>query len=172
MFTVNNVKVHVRVAGGVIVPTDFEDDKLTQYSNFVVCRLANFVYTVFPKKGHVNISGIRNFAQIPSAVTVFNSRFHTNIIPINVVVDNSTASGKLSKPVQLHSLLAHRHPDITISIRPHYFPSAVIRSLSSSSLPKSRTIILFANGKYNIVGAKSEQEIRQTVETLCAITRK
>lgn len=170
-FKVNNVKVHVCVGENLIVPDELEGKK---YSNFFVFRFSHFVYSVFPKKGHVNISGIRNFREINTAVNVFNDQFHTNAHPDNIVVDNSTASGKLPSnfiPIHLPSLLSHQH-NVVVSIRPHFFPSAVIRSSSSSSsLSKTRTTILFANGKFNIVGSKSIDEIDRTYRQLCAIMR-
>ena len=55
---------------------------------------------------------------------------------------------------------------ITLSLRPYFFPGAVIRRENKCS------IVLFATGKFIIIGAKSRAEIDHAYDTICAtITR-
>ena len=141
------------------------------------------MYTIFYRSGHINISGIRTFESIKEAILNLNFHFVLNVSLDNIVVDNSTASGKFKKfdksiinRITSSSLASA----FNISIRPHYFPSIIIRersSFHSQSTHKKRlkkivsfaTCILFTNGKFIIVGGKSECMIRETFHQLCAL---
>ena len=158
--------------------------------NFLVLRPDSnkFVFTIFHKSGHVNVSGVKDFTVIPEVLSYFNSVFKVHITPTQVVVDNSTASGyiqstqsPLSQPDflnlhQLHQYIsqAKRGTDLScehssgkrcyLSLRPHYFPGGVFKIEKSTC-----TVILFTTKKYIIVGAKCEKEIHETQRLLCAI---
>lgn len=167
-YSVSNVKVHFNVGKSIDIPEHLQSFAV-HHSNFLTLRLNKFVCTIFPKNGHVNISGIQNFKQIKEAVQEINNQFGFDIREDNIVVDNSTASGHLKRRIKLFQLKRFSDKEnVIISIRPHYFPSALIRSKRLSS--DRRTTILFANGKFIIVGSKSPGEIDSTFKQLCALT--
>ena len=146
---------------------------VTKYhSNFSVTRVQNFVYTIFPKGRHVNISGIKNFENIKEALITFNGQFDTNITRDNIIIDNLTASGQLTKQnIHLSKLLHCAGRDnVIISVRPYYFPSALIRPKDRTGRDNLTTGLLFANGKFIIIGGKSLTTIENTYTKLCALT--
>lgn len=166
-YIVSNIKARLFSNQPMTVPASLTPH-ITRHSNFISFHIDHFAFVLFPKSGQVNISGIRGFNDIKEAVRVFNSQFKTNIPVSNIVVDNTTASGKLHHRIKSFATLfkSPLRNEVSISVRPHYFPSALIR-------PKGQqrgTIILFANGKYIIVGARSAEELNKAYETLCALT--
>lgn len=178
---VNNVKAHWKVCNDtpLILPTELQD-KVIHHTNFFTLRRNGYVYTIFLKNGHVNVSGIRNFNAIKDAMDTFNDQFVTNIHNDNIIVDNTTASGRLpQEEICLHQFArSHQHlKELTISIRPHYFPSAVIRQKKKKGEKKEErrnkkgTIVLFANGKYNILGCQTKESIEDTFNQLCVLTQ-
>ena len=157
--------------------------------NFLVLRpeCNKFVFTIFPRSGHVNVSGVKDFSLIPTVLDYFNTVFRTCVSLHKVVIDNSTASGYLQPTLtklpqldflnlrQLQQYLVHSKAGINLldgqsklkchlSLRPHYFPGGVFKSDKSTC-----TVILFTSKKYIIVGAKCEREICETQKSLCAI---
>ena len=132
------------------------------------------VYTVF-HSGHINITGIKIFSEIESSIDRFNLLFKQTVKKEDVQVNNSTASGNIfadkRKILNFQSVKKYIEKnkgglnDITFNFRPHYFPGAILRRKNKS------TIILFSNGKYNIIGSKDRLAVREAHRTLCAITR-
>jgi hypothetical protein len=191
--------------------------------NFILVRARrrSWVYTLFAKSGHVNVSGVRDFSAIPAAVRLFNHVFSTRVDWQNAVsVDNSTSTGALcccvpdtvvclhndhnkfrrqeggergrrrgegkilrrkqqhqknKSPGTLSSLNLHKvqkylqlcTEDIHLTLRPYFFPGAVIR-FSGPTAPAA-TAILFATRKYIIVGARSWSDILESQRKLCQI---
>ena len=181
-YSIKNVKIHTRFFGVLTIPKALESQS-KKHSNFTVIRFSHLVFIVFPTNSCVNICGIPNFEGIKYAVSTFETQFQVSIRPEHVFIDNSTASGRLTK-TSLHLFKLQESPvvvdhNLTISIRPHYFPSAVIRGLGSKSGPRSRrkcrsdfaTCIVFSNGKFIIVGGVSLQHIAKSYQSLCAITQ-
>lgn len=174
--TVYNVKVHWKITHlPLVIPINIKH-QVIHYTNFLTWRQYGYVYTIFLKNGHVNVSGIKNFKAIKGAMETFNDQFDTNIQFDNITVDNTTASGRLPQEKICLYRLAKDHKqenELTISIRPHYFPSAVIRQKQKKEEGKRRkgTIVLFSNGKYNILGCKTKESIEKTFEQLCVLTK-
>lgn len=170
---IKNVKIHFKTeCKPVKIPLHLKN-KIKEYSNFVCIRFKPFVFIIFPKSGHVNVSGICSFSNIKTALNQFNSQFETNIQEENISVDNITASGKLSKEkIRLQDLNYSSLP-VTVFIRPYYFPSAIIRHIHDKNKQTHRlpSIILFTNGKYIIVGGRSVEEVEKSFQTLCVIIK-
>ena len=163
-------------------PTDLE---VSKKRNFYVVRphdsrIVNLVFVIFPHgKRVVNVSGVRTVRHIPYCLRVFKSRMNlvrdtfAEEIADTYVVDNITAVGKLClDPDTLFNLVSRRtlvtrdassHRFQTCSCRPHYFPGIVLRS---RALP---TCIVFASGKYIIVGGKSIRDVKHAFQALCAV---
>jgi len=182
-YNVKNVKIHVNVHKPIIVP-NYLQDRSKQHSNFTVIRVDGFVFILFLNSGFANISGIKNFESIKGAVDSFNHHFSTTIQREHIVIDNSTASGKLAgkNNVHLHKLINSPIIDsahLSVSIRPHYFPSATIRGKPNQICSKRKqkcrvdfaTCVIFSNGKFIIVGGKSINQIENTFSILCQLTK-
>ncbi len=169
---VSNVKVRWRVPQDVPLAHKTAEADVVLHSNFFTKRLGHYVFTVFYKNNHVNASGIRDFADIKGAVQTFNAHFACHVHERNIIVDNSTASGQLPHCVSLDPLVSRaQSAHVSISIRPHVFPAAVIRQrVADRSSAKNGTIILFSNRKFVVVGCKTFAGIGATVSQLCALT--
>jgi len=169
--TVSNVKIRFKFQAPIIIPTHLSHT-VVYHNNFLTVRFDSLSCVIFPKSGHVNISGIKDFSCIKEALICFNHQFDSDICEDVIIIDNSTASGRLPcHPICIPKLIGNDL--VTVSIRQQFFPSAVIRPkrrAQEQREDKLATIILFANGKFNIVGGKSERSIHQTWLLLCALT--
>lgn len=172
----------------------FKEIKL--YRNFIVLRSATtkLVFTIFPKSGHINASGVRKFHLLQEALDNFNNEFSFRVSLEQCVIDNSTSSGRLcaacssylcfssntlqqqqqqhnKRKISLYKLKDKveqqqgRGEELCFSLRPHFFPGGVLRRKDKC------TIITFSSGNFIVIGAKSLEEIREAVQTLCAIIR-
>ena len=143
------------------------------------------VYTIFPQKGYVNVSGVRGFDRIPLAVNLFNDAFKSHVKLAETVVDNSTSSGrllccthrtsgKLSLPRFKRFLDTDpraRQQRLCLGLRPFHFPGGILRFRSDCCKKKKLgSVILFSNAKYVIVGAKSTEDIQAIHQSVCALT--
>lgn len=183
---VSNVKGHFYVKAPVLPPKEKEDqDFVVKYhGNFWSVKLkegknllqngnyhSNFVYIVFPQRGYVNVSGIQDFNECNLAKVKFERLFNTRA-KTGFRVDNSTASGHLPfDHIHLPDLLevrrTHHSFPCTISLRPHYFPAVLIRPLEHIRRRQLiSTCILFANGKFIVVGSKSPAQTAHSVHNL------
>jgi TATA-box binding protein (TBP) (component of TFIID and TFIIIB) len=128
------------------------------YHNFTVFKKsANNLYTyiVFPKNGYINVTGIKSYSQICSAIENFCNVFHFSKQHVHSFsVDNITASGQLlfeldlSKVSETFSVYCTRY-DVNI------FPGLLIK------VQNLGTITLFSSGKYTIVGVKCIRQLAQ-----------
>ena len=174
-YKIFNVKIHFKLGYELIFSPEMMKT-ITKHSNFVVLRLSHYVYIIFPKNGHINVSGIKTFHDINSALSVFNSHFHTTVQASNIKIDNTTAHGRFNvDKVQLTKLAScNPHEHFNISIRPYYFPSALLRPKVLQSSTSSQTVttcLLFSNGKFNIIGGKSIKTIEHTLYQLCVLMK-
>lgn len=188
---VRNVKAHFGVTPLIEVPQSLQQ-YIKTHNNFWIFRPppsllpaslltanCNLVYIVFPKSGHVNVSGIKSFSECYLTEETFVNLFQVSIVR-SIVADNSTVIGQLlpqQQPSKLNlgklitlvpSLLLQSSSYIypcTVSIRPHYFPSALIRPKRQSRSHIS-TVILFTNGKYIIIGSKDLTQAKRTLHNL------
>lgn len=126
-----------------------------------------YTFTIYHKakdednKHLVNITGIPNFEHIKHAYRHFMKWMR---IPDKsaryVQVDNTTASGQLSYPINFSLLIKC---GLQVSHTP-LFPGA------SVILPNNITTIVFKSGKYIIVGCKNKSQLAESFEKLKAIT--
>ena len=146
--------------------------------NFAVLKVnpqKQLTFTIFPKSGHVNVSGVPTFDHISEALSVFNELFGCVVTARQIAVDNSTSSGSFSccllpdsqaklDIVGLKNYLDSELPEGgSFSLRADHFPGCVLK------VPGYNSVILFANCKYVIVGAKGRKDILQTREQACAL---
>ena len=190
----SNIKGHFRVATPVSLPSAADEartfKRVTAHSNFWTVRPKHAVYdslvfTVFPKSGYVNFSGVKNFGDCDAIKSEFERLFGVRATSA-VSVDNSTSSGRLPfARIPLARLYwsvtgqqqqPRQQPagggggggscyPCTISLRPHYFPSALLRPIKACCKDIG-TSILFPNGKFIVVGAKSPGQVARTARNL------
>lgn len=178
---VSNVKGHFFVKtplpADTLTSTENKGYTITHHSNFSTVKLcANahhspYVYVVFPKRGYVNVSGIRDFNECELARVKFEHVLGVKAIT-KFRIDNSTASGQFPfQRIHLPDLLRvqtnHRGYPCTISLRPHYFPAALVRPLDHVRRRRQiGTCILFANSKFIVVGSRSPAQTAHSVHNL------
>ena len=147
--------------------------------NFVVLKVASksrLTFTLFPKSGHVNVSGVQNFDHITAALSVFNELFDCAVSVRQISVDNTTSSGSFScclppsphaSKLDIVGLKGYFDSGLpeggSFSLRADHFPGCVLK------VPGYNSVIIFANCKYVIVGAKRRKDILQTREKACAL---
>ena len=152
-----------------------------RHNNYYILRESHskVVYSVFPKSGFVNITGVKNFEDVENVLRMFNTRFGLNVSPCELITDSSTASGRIvdqnSEESTIIIDLEHiKHivdtesifTDINASLSPASFPGIVIRSKSTP------TCLIFTSGRFIIVGGKSKQSITAGYQQICAIMEK
>lgn len=178
-FSLSNEKIHLPLARDDTLLLASDSTSVKHVNNFVIIRVSKIVFTIFHKSGHVNVSGVRDFSKIEEALRIFNDLFKTEVTEKKIIIDNTTSSGSLfdsstseaaySKRIDLRELKRRvdllGSEDISLSLRPHFFPGAVFRRRGKG------TLIIFATGKFIIVGAKNRLQVREAHRALCAITR-
>jgi TATA-box binding protein (TBP) (component of TFIID and TFIIIB) len=142
-----------------------------RHHNFIVFR-NDFVFIIFFSSGTVNITGIKGFSHITSALqtfcTVFNiKRRHLQ----DLTVDNVSANGQFSQLLdlaQLKQVINEREEKgdkliSSVSYNTNYFPAAFCKTFSIG------TILVFNSGRFNIVGAKCQSHIREIYTEMLGI---
>ena len=180
----NNVKLHLKLSGSVSheeLSSILNSSNAIRHNNYYILRESHskVVYSVFPKSGFVNITGVKNFEDVENVLRMFNTRFGLNVSPCELITDSSTASGRIvdqnSEESTIIIDLEHiKHivdtesifTDINASLSPASFPGIVIRSKSTP------TCLIFTSGRFIIVGGKSKQSITAGYQQICAIMEK
>lgn len=162
-YSVHNVKFHFKTPRTPALP--LHKAPTVKKKNFHILKIQHVVYSIF-LSGHVNVTGVKSFDNIPLAVKDFADIFGVlyDLCISSAVVDNSTATVAIANksPVSLYKL-KDLFPYSSVSLRPYFFPGAVIRRKNKC------TIIAFSSGKFVILGAKSLEEIEETAKEICAI---
>ena len=160
---IRNVKIHFNVCDKEKLEREIKllekssNANVKSYHNFLVYK-GQYTFIFFCTSGTVNITGIKQFEEIAIAVNFFCTQFNFCLEEIGeVVIDNSTASGSFGIPINLRNLKNELFRSIgssvDVSLNPEYFPSVVCRSSGIG------TCLVFANGKYCIVGAKCFEHV-------------
>jgi len=138
------------------------------HHNFIVFRKAKLTFTFFNRTGHINCSGTKTFSLLKKSVEEARRLFDTPLRVEDIRVASSTWSGRipLGDRRQLDIVgfwqRSVRDPDSTlfVSLRPWIFPGAVVRQRDKP------TSIVFANGKFVIIGARGPGEAKDVHATL------
>lgn len=145
-----------------------------EHHNFVVWR-NSFVYIVFSQSGAVNVTGIRRYSDISKAVVLFCREFGLRRRHIGrVTVDNVTASGDFGGGVNLRLLKKsincrgseEKQLIRSASYNISYFPACFCKTFTVG------TVIVFASGKYNIVGAKCRADVETVFRAMLALMKR
>jgi TATA-box binding protein (TBP) (component of TFIID and TFIIIB) len=169
---VKNIKGHVQVSRLAVnqLTLSLKGKRFKQYHNFL-CVYDRYTYIIFPKRMYVNITGVKNFEELPSVIPNFCKDFNIDIglIESNFVIDNLTASGHFGKSLNLADIQEYLNegesPPFTVSYDRDIFPGAYCKH-------RLGTISLFATGRFNILGVKCSQEIEEVFTSMLAITNK
>ena len=160
----------------------------SQKKNFCCFKQDGFSYTVFPASGNIICTGIKNWRTLVPALRSFVSSMKLQSIHSSlgcVRVANSTFSGRiecldLHKPVggisvcqaitQFMKLYQDQEKEYlkewNISFRSQFFPGIRVRHTSLG------TVNLFNNGKYILIGVKSQDDAVKLIQALCVFIMK
>ncbi len=137
--------------------------------NFVVVHWKTFTYTIFPRRGHVNATGIRDFSTIEKSVSCFNELCGSHVNFHKIKIGNSTLSALIKTcaffPLVRIASQTHFTHHFVVSFRPDFFPGVVFRRKNQ----EKGTNILFSSGKIVTVGCVREEEAKNIQEILCAL---
>ena len=190
-YKIFNVKFHFSIKkylkNRVIKETDILKFKTKFWGNYHTVKTENkVVFSYFSLSGKVNVTGVKNFSQIPEILRKFNNVFGVKIRIKDVKIDCTTASGnyfedksqlekrestqfidlpEIKQYIENNLLLSKK---LLITLYPRYFPSCVIR-FKVEPFP---TILLFSSGKFNIVGGKTNEKIKHSAELLFSVLDK
>jgi TATA-box binding protein (TBP) (component of TFIID and TFIIIB) len=157
---VNNLKGHISLTayGAQQLRKALMSKEKKTYNNFVVVK-EELTYVIFPDRGFVNITGVKNYSRLRQIIPQFCETFSVRgeDVATGLVIDNISAAGDFRRWINLTSL----QQKINLSERSHFschldrnfFPGAVCKS------PGLGTITVFPSGKYVIVGAKCQTHV-------------
>ena len=157
---VQNIKVGFRfepqlTKSEIIAKLSQSDPKI--YHNFLVLR-DNFVFTIFWTGCYINITKISDLDNIKLAASQITKKLEVSYKEI--FVHNICLSGSIDKKVPLRQLSFDLKRHYRTSFNTHFFPALFLRK------NEEPTIILFQNGKYSIIGAKSKIQAEKSFEYL------
>lgn len=160
---IKNIKIHFEIKKNILKHFQQRVQELnfcghiTKHTNFITLTKKNtdyaapFTYIIFPTRGFINATGIKNYNQLEECVGNFCAAFHLGLHQLKpkISVDNITASGRFEREIDLREifLLLQRGPHVTIYNVNHY-PGLKFKVCNLG------TVILFSSGKYTIVGLK------------------
>ena len=184
-FKVQNVKIHLRLCPSVT--SCHRHRELAR--NYVVLRpfaqRPSLVLTVFALSGHVNVTGIRGFGEVERVVLrVLRYLGVGESERPPVQIDNSTASCRVvgcgrdrRSGVNIRALLRLLASDrggrrdvvpYGAASRPYLFPGLVVRTFTEEGA-RLATCVIFANGKINVLGAKTRGDITSCLGKISAL---
>ena len=150
--------------------------KWKKHGNFVVLRIGKLVFTAFLRSNFVNVTGLKSESEIEPAINLFKSLLGIPLeSEISVKQDNCTWSGNLEKCfaprkfIDLHKLKLdlEKEGKFKVSLRPHFFPAAVIRGEGGRG-ERGGSLLLFRKGQFIIVGCTKKALAYQRVNQVCA----
>jgi len=117
--TVNNLKTHICVEGKNIqrLITALQKIEHIVHNNFIVCRDV-YTFIIFPKRGFINITGIKSFCDLKNVIPHFCKMFKVDADHrTELVVDNICAAGSFNQfinLVKLQHVLNSRKKEFTV----------------------------------------------------------
>ena len=171
---VNNYKVHILLTPGGVekIRKNLALRETTSHGNFVVVRDV-YTYSIFVKKGYVNITGIRNNAQLKRVIPEICISFclEEHEIASDVIIDNISASGKFGGRIntthvqeQINKRGKERHRFFTASTNRGLFPGTFCRTQGHG------TITVFTTGAYVTVGSKCLDSVERLFQEMSVVS--
>lgn len=149
---INNLKISIVISNAAYMDIlkNLNQEKTKEHKNFLVIK-DNYTYIIFPN--HINITGIKSIKDLENVKTELCKTFFLDpsLLQEDTVIDNITANGSFKRRLDLAELkktLNSEKNNFKVDFDRNYFPGAFCKTY------KCGTIILFASGKYVIVGAK------------------
>lgn len=131
-----------------------------------------YIYTIFPNSTKVGVTKIRTIEELNTVKAHFSSTFNIDIDSIGetVRIDNVSASGQYNKCLNLaviqqivNKVYRKDAGKFLIQFDRNIRPEAICRTFSFGN------ITLFASGKFFIVGAKCQTDVKRLYENMLAI---
>ena len=165
--SIKNIKLSFKVENlKTNLPSLLPQVKVKKYHNFIVFKLKNYTYIVFPSANFINVTGIRGICCIQQAISYFLTLINSNSQNIDFQIDNITCSGFISKFSNLDHLYKYlRQLENLHSVR---FNSYNFHALYLK-LQEKGTCIFFNSGKFNIVGITCLDQIEDIFTRLCVL---
>ena len=140
-------------------------------------------FTVFPHKGQVIGTGIKDYGSVQWALEVFAhaaGMSNASAVQWERRIVNSTYCGRIvcsqeqvSTSQVLYRFTKEAEPEdkrnVSVSFRPHFFPGALVRCSNGEAEEGEGTVNLFNNGSYVLVGVTTYTQARKVYERICAI---
>lgn len=162
---IKNIKCHftVNLESKNIISHLNPQSNLKLCGNLYVLR-NKFIYIIFPKSNYVNVTGIKNYTDLPLATEHFCD---ISSLPYSclssIIIDNTTYSGSLSTKLNLRKIyIKLRGENLKVRFNPSFFPGLFLK-LSSVG-----RIIVFSSGKFNIIGSKCQADMLHHFQLLIA----
>jgi TATA-box binding protein (TBP) (component of TFIID and TFIIIB) len=191
--SIKNVKIRLSILKQAIPKLknrihNLEQDYLIKPTYLIIRRIGNYValknflfYSIWENSGKINITGITSVDRISEAISEFASLFHIEENEIcNITVDNIFASGTFGEIIHLRKL-KHKINSLQTKTElynfvcdfiPEKFPAAYCRCHTRAIGEKSKgTVAVFGSGKYNILGAKCQEDLISIFHELHAVIR-
>ena len=93
--------------------------------NFCIFKLQNYIFTVFIKSGHSNVTRIPHLSYVPRVIELFESKF--NLKCYHVKVDNIFCCTSTDKFINLFEIVKCAPIKAKISYNPDRFSGLTIR---------------------------------------------
>ena len=135
------------------------------HKNFIVLRIDEKVFTIF-NSGHINVTGVKCFNDVYNTVRMFCNHFlecDYEYCKKSITVDNSTCSAYIDVKKKLYLPDLIKVTKRTVSLRPDFFPGAVLREKNQP------TVVVFSTGKFIIIGGKSYSEVNELYQQICQL---
>jgi TATA-box binding protein (TBP) (component of TFIID and TFIIIB) len=165
---INNVKAHIVVSQTCVeeITKQLSIKNTKKHHNYLVIR-ERYTYIFFPKKGHINITGIKTYSDIDNVIENLCKDFQLEraLISSSLTIDNITAGGDFGKKLDVGAIqekLNKQKNEFTVKFDRNYFPGAFCKTFQTG------TIIIFRSGKYVIVGAKCLEDVNKIFHMMLA----
>ena len=166
---ISNIKFHIKFKEKLEnYKSIIKTLKNRKCDNFYIFKLNSYTYISFEKS--INITGCKNYSDIHESIELFSLVFRRPLKTQDATIDNITATTNTQCKISscfIEKIANNNSKKIRFSLFPNFFPGIIIREAGCP------TIVLFRNGKANILGAKtypqllrSHQRLMQIIHTL------
>ena len=168
---ISNVKGHFRLPSSILArfQQKLRHKRTVRFGNYVSLK-ERYAYIIFPQNGFVNVTGIKSLKEVSLVVNNFFYDFELDlrfVARTHFVVDSTTATGDFNCRLDLVLLqkYVNSHSDcgLRITYNRDRFSGAACRSNIGPCA------IIFASGKFNLLGSKNRWQIRNVVLQLNAV---
>lgn len=133
-------------------------EKITSYilrSNDLNCVITIYKHSL----KSIHITGIKSASDMKNVISFLTIRLKNTIT--NITIDNSMFSCKLGRKINLHEVITNFKVSTHFcSFMEEIFPALFIKPNKENKYKGCPTIILFHNGSYVIIGAKSVKMVK------------